>query len=172
VAAHAAPATHKTKTPTKNHEINKTTRLWAENGIREREFWTLDRLCVAYLQGTVPDESDMQWWWEQPAYKRTLWKELKDREYAAARLEGRMPRPFEKVLREHESAIDHEMGEFENLVQRFLAEIRQAFVQARPLGIDILTFDPPLRERAKQALTRALALAAIPQECLAGKGEA
>lgn len=144
---------------------------WAENGRRCREFWTPERRCLSWMQGTTPDESDMRWWAAQPSYRRSDWLELHRRAQAEAAA-NRAPIAACHVFLarvEEESAIM--VRQDESLTNRFLGWIREDFLSGRPCSIDLKNCSPGQRHRSERCLHEALCRAGIPAKSLGMESE-
>lgn len=139
---------------------------WAENAARERAFWTVERRCLAWMQRTTPDESDMKWWNDQPKYRQRYWLSLLERAEAEARMLKRSKTDFavfEACIVEAGEII---MRQDESLTQRFLDIIREDFTAGRPCSIDLSRVDGGQRWRSERCLKEAVRLAGIPETCL------
>ncbi|MBB5351374.1 hypothetical protein HNR46_001610 [Haloferula luteola] len=139
---------------------------WSENARRQREFWTPERLCLSWMQGTTPNDSDMRWWVAQPAYRRRYWLDLHQRAKQQAAQSRRAIAPFhifEAEVFENAAIIERQD---EALTVRFLDWIREDFKAGRSCSIDVSTASPGQRHRSQACLDEAIRRAGIPAECL------
>ncbi len=139
---------------------------WAENRRREREFWTPERLTLSWMQGTTPDESDMDWWNRQPKYKQREWLTFHERERERMRREKTPRRPFADAWAEWEAICAEGAARDEVQVQRYMAILREDFLAGRPCSISLEKADFTIRWRLEMNLREALARLAIPSQCL------
>lgn len=140
-------------------------RWWHENAIREREFWTPERRLLAWMQGTQPDDSDLQWLAAQPSYTRNHWLYLMERETDRVRAERAQGRPayrhkFEDVLAEFEEAAAINERADEAIIAKFVEWIRDDFKNRRPCSISIENSTE--KWRSQRNLDEAIRRAGIP----------
>lgn len=147
--------------------IDRELRLrWQENGRKEREFWTHERLCLSWMQGSTPDESDMRWWASQPQYRRRLWLSMRKDAGELAQRERKPLMPFhlyDQMVQERGEQIERED---ESLTERFLGYIREDFLAGRPCSISLEGVFEPQLHRSERCLKEALRRAGIPDACL------
>ena len=141
-------------------------RRWAENGRRERDFWTKDRLCLAWMQGSIPDESDMKWWQAQPGYQRTQWAYLHDKALQEARESRRAVRPYHLVQAEFDEACEIRARGDEKMIERFQEIVMDDFKAGRGCSIDLTCCDNSQRWRSEYCLDEAIRRAGIPAACV------
>jgi hypothetical protein len=140
---------------------------WAENTVRERAFWTPERLCLSWMQGTTPDESDMAWWDRQPTYHRRQWLYLHDKAKSEARAEKRSIRAFHLVSAEFDEAVEIRRRADESMIARFESIIREDFKLGRGCSIDLSNCGASERWQSEYRLEEAIRRAGIPAACIA-----
>ncbi len=137
-------------------------RHWAENARKEREFWTKERLCLAWMQEHQPDDSDMRWFEAQPKYRQRYYLTLFDGANSEARVMGRPRTPFHLYCAIAEESAEIMAREDESLTERFLGYIREDFKAGRGLSISLENVTPGQRWRSQKCLDEAIRRAGIP----------
>lgn len=140
---------------------------WAENAARERAFWTPERRCLAWMQNTTPDDSDMTWWNAQPKYKRQNWLDLQARERDRMREKKEPRRSFQEAWEEWEAIINEGIRQDEERITRYMGILRQDFLAGRPCSLSFESDrDGFSRQHSEYLLGQALSRLAIPETCL------
>lgn len=140
---------------------------WVENAARERAFWTPERCCLAWMQNTTPDDSDMAWWNAQPIYKRQNWLDLHQREKRRMARTGEWRRPFEVASAELDQIITEGIAQDEARISRYMDILREDFLNGRPCSLYFeCDRDGFSRAHSEYLLGQALKRLAVPNECV------
>lgn len=145
---------------------------WAANAARERAFWTPERRCLAWMQSTTPDDSDMEWWNSQPKYKRQEWLNLHEREQKRMLRLKTPRRSFQKAWEEWDALIQEGVAQDEAKIRRYMEILREDFLHGRPCSISFEGGEKSFyRDHCEHLLRVALDRLAVPSECLAAEGK-
>jgi hypothetical protein len=139
---------------------------WAANAARERKFWTRERACLAWMQGTTPDDSDMAWWNSQPTYRTMLWLELHRKEQQRMRRLQKPRRSFKECMEEQEAHIQTLLDADEERITRYMDIVREDFMHGRPCSISFEADKSHHREHSERLLRIAIERLSIPAKCL------
>lgn len=145
---------------------------WAENAARDRAFWTPERACLAWMQNTTPDESDIKWWASQPKYKRQNWLDLHKREGRRAKERREWRRPFQEAWEEWEAIITEGIRQDEERIAGYMEILRADFLAGRPCSLSFECDKSHHRQHSEYLLRLALERLGIPQECINNEGRA
>ena len=137
---------------------------WAANAARERKFWTRERSCLAWIQGSTPDDSDMAWWNSQPKWRTMNWLELHCKEQQRMRRLQQPRRSFKKCLEEQEAYIQTLIDEDEKRIARYMEIVREDFMHGRPCSISFEGSHQ--RDHSEYLLRAAIERLSIPTKCL------
>lgn len=126
---------------------------WRRNEIAQAEYWGPDCAVIYWWAG---GSWDREGWDRLPEYERTRWRHAYEGEISAPRGPGFTRRTASQVA----AADEENYRQMRAMAERWVAEIRNAFLERRPCPIR------PTPE-FESVLLLAFQMAQVPQECLA-----